>query len=459
MNVNQGIECDVCKTKINLRFQVGLNKSEFIKFLCPECGIPIECSIIILLNNTTVNCITKDGKLFDSSIKNAKFIDCFAEADYSIQCSGIYFTYKDIQNPHKSLLLSNTFEHNLLSPFMQCNIYMGSENLMKFQTHVKKIYYALDNVNQFEKINALYYSNNKYYLNEINNIRIKQNLEKISDDDISKVYSLYFFSISYLKLFIKEGEFNSINTNIINDINIIKKNNLVEFINLLNYFFVDNDFINKYQQKINKTINNYIEKFKYFIPAIGLEYLSSKYKNGNNISNDILDNYTIRTATFNDIKSLYLETYENVIEVYDILVALNNINHRNNFDKFNNFSNMKNSIPNKIKKNPNLQVSSFKEFGKLNKGLKLYYIDEGELFDKYMPILESKFRNSIGHESWSYDLKTQMINYTDNQNNVFNYSFLEYSYQCYSIFVKLISIYKILIDLNNQYLQLKNKSS
>lgn len=182
MNVNQGIACDVCKTKINLRVQAGLNKSEFIKFLCPECGIPIECSIIFLLNNNPVNWTTKDTKLFDSSIKNAKFIDYFDEADYSIQCSGTYFTYKDIQNPHKSLSCSNTFEHNLLSPFMQCNIFMGHENLMKFQTHVKKIYYALDNINQFEKINSLYYSNNKYYLNEINNIRIKQNLGKLPDD-------------------------------------------------------------------------------------------------------------------------------------------------------------------------------------------------------------------------------------------------------------------------------------
>lgn len=31
MNHNQGIECEVCKTRINLRIQVGMNKENKIK--------------------------------------------------------------------------------------------------------------------------------------------------------------------------------------------------------------------------------------------------------------------------------------------------------------------------------------------------------------------------------------------------------------------------------------------
>lgn len=49
-----------------------------------------------------------------------------------------------------------------------------------------------------------------------------------------------------------------------------------------------------------------------------------------------------------------------------------------------------------------------------------------------------------------------MIIYKDSQNNEYTYSLLEYTHQCYKIFVKLISLYKILVDMNNQYILIKD---
>ncbi|EOU1634907.1 hypothetical protein E6V34_09860 [Clostridium perfringens] len=446
MNHNQGIECEVCKTRINLRIQVGMNKENKIKFLCPECGIPISCNMIFDFQNKGMNIIPK----VDGTVKNANFITDFKNADYSIQCSSEYFTTKDIKNPYKDISI------NIFSPFIQSRNFFGKDNLLEFTSHANRIYMATNNINEFEKINFLYYSNKQYFFNEINKLFSKYKLEEIKDDEISKFRALYFYNINYFNQFLKKDEFKSINQNIIRDIKLIKDKNETEFFNMLSYFFKNNDFVEKYQTKVNKVINNYIKKFKYFIPAIGLEYLSSEFLVDDNISNEILDNYTIRTCTFDDTKTLYLETYENIVEVYDILIALNNIFHRDKFNSFKKFANMGNHVPKKYKNNPKLQINNFDGFDKLNKGLKLFYIEEQELFDKYMPILESKFRNSLGHENWEYDLKTQMIIYKDNQNNEYTYSLLEYTHQCYKIFVKLISLYKILVDMNNQYILIKD---
>lgn len=447
MNINQGIKCDVCDSEINLRIEVGLNEYECIRFLCPECGIPIDCDVRFGFNKG------QPPNVLDTKIQNAIFIDEFKNADFSIQYSGIYFTYKDTKNPHKELLSSVKLEKNVFTPFIQSRTFFGGDNCIKFQNHIKKIYYGLNNINNFKKMNTLYYQNSTYYIKEINKIRDKKNLKLISDNDVSKFQSLYYYNIEYLNLFIKEDEFNPININITNDIKAVKEKNLEEFKKFINYLFVNNDFINSYQLRLNKLILNYIEKFRYFIPAIGVEYLADNYKSENNISAELLENYTIRTATFNDIKSLYLEGYENLIEVYSILIGLNNINHRNKFDRFNTFSDMDHYVPRQIRRHSKIQISSFTEFNTLNKGLRLYYIDGGELFNKYMPKFKSKFRNSIGHENWHYDLSSQMIIYKDNMNNEYKYSLLEYAHECYLIYVKLISVYKILMDINNQYFQ------
>jgi len=446
MNINYGVECIVCKSKINLRMQAGRIEKNLIRFNCPKCGIPIN--IELNLNNKC------SGKKIENSIENANFVDKFQEAKYSIQCSSEFFTSKNILNPFNNENVEASEE--IFSPFIQASKFFGSDNLGLFANHCYLISECIYNINVFERVNNLYYSKSSYFISHINEVLEENNINiTVEDTEISKFEGIYYFNIMYLSRFLKIGEFSSINKEILKDIDKLKKDNEKEFNKMVNYFG-DNKKIEYYERKIIKTINSYIKKIKYLMPSIGLEYLREDIT-----KDEIYKKYTMRTSTFEDIRNIYLEVYENFIDIYDFIASLNNIKYRGSYEKFNLLKDIE-GVPNKIKKNDKLKVNNLLDFKLLDKGLKLYYVkdkcDEG--FNKYMPNLESYLRNSLGHENWSYDDENQIIKFENKFSSKSNeHSLLEYANECYNMFSRLLAIYKILMDIKNSYLKNAIKSN
>lgn len=421
--------------------QAGRISKNEIRFNCPKCGIPINITLEFVHK--------KDDFNINPIIKNAEFIDGFKDLDYAIQCSSEFFTTKNVINPYK--LLEDESEYvpkELLSPFMQANSFLG-KNLTLFSNHCYRIAENIEYLNVFERLNTLYYFKSQYFIMHMNEFFKENGIErKVEDSEISKFENIYYFNIRYLNEFLKMNEFSEINKEIVSDIQEIQKVNKSQLYKVIEKLVLNGE-LELYEKKIIKLIRIYISKFKFLIPAISIEYLRKDI-----YIKDIYKDYTMRTCTFDDIRNIYSEVYENIIDIYDCIAVLNNVYYRNDYEKFKLLKDIKN-VPYKIKTNKNLTVNNLLDFKLLNKGLKLYYIkDDEEKFNKYMPKLENYLRNSLAHESWNYDEENQIIKYEDKiKGKTEEHSLLEYANECYNLFVKLVSIYKILMDLKNIYLK------
>lgn len=425
MNNNKSILCEVCNSGINLRYQVGFIENFDIKFCCPECGSPITITI-----NLGV------PPKIEHHLKNAvSTYEPFEKMKFSVQTSSEFVTPKDFSNPHNKLLLDpeKQVPEFLMSPFIQSRFILGPKNLIEFQTHCRRGLLYKENFNIYERLNFLYFSESTYFVAELNkqlNLVGLNNI-KVENNKKSMLNGIYQFNIRYFDGFLCSNEFICKNKVILDNIKKLKQDNKKQFEELIDYF-TSNKLIDIYERRILRTINNYIINFNQFIPSINLKYL-----NDNKELEYILNNYTTRTIFFDDIKNIYLEVYENLLEIYNVVMALDNIFYRNDFKKMP-------PRPTSLHFLRNNKVDSLSDFMSLNKGCKTHYLNSNEVFNTLMPNLNSKLRNVIGHESWEYDEVTQKIKFENTEQDKF---LLEYAFECYSMLVNCVAIYKLLIDI------------
>lgn len=425
MNINQSILCDVCNSGINFRYQVGFVEDIKIKFCCPKCGTPININLKI----------QQFPQRIIPTIKNASFTEeNFQTMEFSFQASSEYVTPKSFLNPYNTFSDSNPYLiFNLLSPFIQAQSILGGDNLIKFKEHCLSGISSKKYFNIYERLNYLFFSKSPYFVSEINKQfkSLGVNDIKVENNDKSMLEGIYYFNIRYFDSFLCNGYFEEKNKIILENINLLKEKNIDEFNKLVEKFTEDNK-INTYEKRILRTIDNYINHFEELIPAISLNYLKDP-----DSLNAVFSSFTTRTMTFSDIKNIYLEVYENLLEIYDLIVALNNIFYRNDF-------NTMHKRPKSLGFLKSNNVKYLDDFSNLNKGCKLHYLKIDEVFNKLMPNLDNKMRNTIGHESWEYDEYSQKIK---SENNIQEKSLLEYAYECYNMFLNCVVIYKLIVDI------------
>lgn len=440
MNHNQAIRCSVCNSGINVRVQVGYDESNKVRFCCPECGIPINVEVVFKNTGKSMPYVTYDAK-------NASVVEeNFEEMQYAIQASKHYITTKDTSNPHNDVNVQGIF-----SPFLQMRKYLG-KSIINFQTHCKMGLDASNKFHVYERINKLYSLRSKYFVDNINKSFDEKNIDKkVKDTERSMLEGIYFFNIHYFNHFLVPGEFAEKNKIINTAIADIKKRNLSEF-NKMVKVFCSNGTIEIYEKKLLRTIDSYIKKFRYFMPAISLKYLLSNVD-----KDDLFSNFTIRTMTFYDIKNVYIEVYENILDVYSVVIALNNIFYRDLYYKMGDMP--KELSSNYFKKN---KVKSLDDFMHLTNGCKIHYLKEKEIFNTLMPKLNNKLRNMLGHESWIYDDSLQKISSNivlKDKVKAYEKDLLEYAYECYDMFLNVVTMYKLVIDIRNSYIKLNEEDN
>lgn len=440
MNHNQSIRCSVCNSGINVRIQAGYEESTKIRFCCPECGIPINVEAVFkVLDKGMINVSYND-------LRNAYLVEeDLSEMKYAIQASNHYITTKNILNPHNT----ESFGQDIFSPFIQMRSYLG-DNIIKFQAHCKVGIDATNKFHVYERINKLYSLRSKYFIDNINKAFDEENIDKrVGNTEQSMLEGIYFFNIYYFNRFLVPGEFAEKNKIINTVIADIKKKNSNEF-NKMVKAFCSNGTIEIYEKKLLRTIDSYIKKFRCFMPAISLKYLLSNID-----KNDLFRKFTIRTITFYDIKNIYLEVYENILDVYNVAIALNNIFYRNSYFKMGNMP--KELSSNYFKKH---KIKSLDDFMHLTNGCKIHYLKEDEIFNELMPKLNNKLRNMLGHESWIYDDSIQKISsniVTKDKAKIYEKDLLEYAYECYGMFLNVVTMYKLVIDIKNSYIKLSEE--
>lgn len=206
----------------------------------------------------------------------------------------------------------------------------------------------------------------------------------------------------------------------------LKATNKINYEKLLKFF--END-IDKFEKRIRQTLNIFINNYNCFIPILLLEYIDK------NKIKEIYDKYAITTVYFEEVRSLYLRIYENVMEISSLFIGLNNIMYREDYAK----------IDDTIINNKN----SIQQYKKMSKGNKIKYTSKNEIFNLIIPEFDKDIRNAIGHEDIEYDVFNQKLIYDGGEIYL-----IEYVYNVWKCYELCFLMYQVIINIKLDTLKL-----
>lgn len=133
------------------------------------------------------------------------------------------------------------------------------------------------------------------------------------------------------------------------------------------------------------------EKIEYLLPVVGIEYYKSQ------VEAVLKNSNVITTASFDDIKTLYVDLYEHLCRTVGVVVGLDNIVTRGDF--------------NKLRNNSNITGGSLEGFiGEHVHGKIVNYLSEQEPFEKLVGNhLNKEIRNAIGHFNYEAEVVGQVV--------------------------------------------------
>lgn len=186
--------------------------------------------------------------------------------------------------------------------------------------------------------------------------------------------------------------------------------------------FEEAGLLTRYETKLFERVDAFCAIFRYLIPIFGTRFYQPEHAayQGKGVS----------TASFEDVKQFYLDTYEVVTEVATLVAAYNNLRHRGDH-----------SAMASIRKD----VASLSDFEAKTKANRLQYFSTGEDFDRFLsPLPDNKLRNTIGHNSYRFDGVRQLIIYNPDpkgdESKVRNKEFVEFLQDCWSLFLIVVDL-------------------
>ena len=360
------VKCQYCDTTILLRFQMGYFDIPF-DICCPNCGVHIS----------GIRKITEENVL---DVKNVSILE-FSPSKSKVD----YFSDFSVELPHRKIRKYETIENVLtggFSPFMMSTILYGdaySELIKKIQ----RFLYFKKEIWPFLSSSYSIYFNGRIDLLERafpefpKHYSVKNQL----DASIALHHQLV---LCFSSLFPENTllEYRKYGDKVFHDIQLYDTANLIQRLG-------GKDFFESNMKHILEVVNQWIQSFEVFIPAVMLSL-------GN--VDDKFDklNYGISTTSFDFFKQFYSNTYEIILEMIDIPVGLNNLLVRNCIDKFPSLCN----------------CDSFDKYQKLSKSQKLKMLDNSEPFSKSI-VLYRNIRNAIAHFNVDYDTSSQKIVFKD----------------------------------------------
>lgn len=408
MTHNIFVKCDVCGSIIDLKWQVGfLPRSEFI-ISCGKCKSTIKG---ILYTNK------RDTKL-SYDIVNAKEVKPDFKCDFIIPISGELITEK----------MREGTEQYKPTPFINLTNLIGFD---KFSIYQKRFLSGMDIIenqkNIYDRFNELYFNKKFDYLKK----ELKQNLNiKMKRGNLKDILQQkYKADIRFLAFFTSMTRYTKRQEEIFKNIKKLKGQNKLKYEKLLQYFSND---IDKFEKRINETLNIFLNNYNYFIPVLLLEYVDK------NKIKEVCSEYALTTVQFDDVRSLYLRIYENVMEVSRLIIGLNNIIHRGDYEKIDDVI-----IPGK---------NNIEQYKEMSKGNKVKYTITNETFCSIIPEFDKDVRNAIGHEDIEYDIFKQKLIYKDGESYL-----IEYVYNIWKCYENCLLIYEIILDTKFNILKFENK--
>jgi len=353
-----------------MRLQAGWLDEHPLRVPCGKCGI--------LISGTVYFDQAKAGLRYD--IHNASAID-ETMPEFYLEASGELLAEKLKRHSGGPFVWSPP-------PFFQAISAMGNENYGEFKGKTLQFLAAT----KFEwpkvrRINELWLNRQYSYLPD----EVAQYLPKNKfpmNNEAEYIRGVHQLSVLFLWPVLDQKRFTKQTNFLFRSLPMLAKRH-AEFVDLLEYF-ADNGLLRKYAELLLGRLAHFVDRFKYVIPAFALLFYEKKPKG-------LKKDKGITTASFEDVKSFYSDTYEVLSEMLPLLVAYNNLRYRGNFQAM---------------KHIRKDVVTLDDLIGRSKGERLQFVDGSEAFDRLLfPRLDNKLRNAIAHTSYQEDLANQRITY------------------------------------------------
>ncbi len=196
----------------------------------------------------------------------------------------------------------------------------------------------------------------------------------------------------------------------------------------------------QYEAKLFERIEAFSAVFRYLIPIFGTRFYQPDRKS--------YDGKGVTTASFEDVKQFYLDTYEVVTEVATLVAAYNNVRHRGDYTAM---------LP--VRKD----VKTLDDFESKTKASRLEYFSRGEDFDRFIsPIPDNKLRNTIGHNSYRFDGARQLLIYNPDlkgkPEKALEKEFVAFLQECWNLFLIVVDLAELVYQARKVYRALQGDS-
>lgn len=370
MVVTGDYQCNVCSSITRIKIQFGWLENYPVRIKCGKCNISI-------FGNVYLN---QQHGGYSIKLKNVTSTKRIEKPDYLIEVSGELLTEK--------MRLYTEESDAFFSPFLKNGVVFMGEKIGEFKHHTNQFLHKIeDEWPTVKRINELWFDGNYQYLpKEIHKLLNKKQFP--ADNELELLRAVHFLNSRFTNTF-ASNYFKEITNHIFKE---FKNINETEKLFSLAQHFEDN--LDNYEHKLFGIINKFIEKFHMFIPVYGLDFYEEEKDREKSI-----ENLGLTTVDFEDIKDFYIDTFEDIGDILNLVVAYNNLIHRKDYKK------MKEDI---IK-----DIQNIEDFSKMRKkGRKLEFITGNESFDKiFISKVDNRLRNAIGHRSYKYDVVSQEITY------------------------------------------------
>ena len=403
-------QCDYCKTKVLLRFQMGYFDIPF-DICCPECGVHI-CGVqkivddhTLIINNASITAEDFDG------------LDYYA--DFSVEL------------PHAK---TNRFEsiESLMktnfSPFLlTVSLYEGDKYLELIK-HMREFLSFRSSC--WSKLTPLYdlFYNGKIALTQEHFLKISSRF--LVKNDLDALMALHQTTVLGMNTILPDGtleKFIDMSKQIVAT-NVLLK--MEDFISSLG----GNEYFNSVSKRLVKIYDRWIINFEKYIPATMLSL-------GNVATKFDKDTFGIATTSFEDMIKFYADSYELILDYIDVAIGLNNIVVRGDHNAF---------PANAIRVNKKTScVGNFEEYREITKASRLNLLVDNEPFSKAIP-LNRNVRNAIAHFNYEFDSGTQKITFIDkykSNDNAVELYLIELALLCYENISVLVYLDELLYSI------------
>jgi len=352
MVTNIYMKCDVCESIINLKWQVGHIERAPVSIVCAKCKTVLKFILITNQEDITIDMKSKNA----TRVQGSNF-------DYIAETSSELLTYK---------ITKQRLIQPGQTPFMRASQILGFETYMEYQNDfLRGINGYKEYMHVYHRINDLYYNCNFEYLGkQLKKYLEIDNLKEFTQIEILE--NLYKFNINYYAMFFKNNTLGNLNEENLRLMSILRSDKEKKYEDFLLNFCTDK-MLGELDSRLYNSINSILDNYYLFLPATMLCYVDPiKHP-------QILNDYTLTTTDFSEIRHIYLTVYENLLKVYDVIILLNNIIERDSYNCF----------PDEPKINGKA-IESIEQFMRLTKGNKLKFLELRQHFDNLMPDFEKK---------------------------------------------------------------------